>query len=205
MQTSVQRAPGRTKSTSKEELGRIGLELFIERGFDVVTVDDIARAAGIGRRTFFRYFPSKNDVPWGDFETLLAAFNSRLAGAGEVPIIDAIRVAVRTFNEVPASEMWNHRHRMRILLTTPELVAHSTVRYAAWRQIIAGYVSLRLGVERSTSVPQAVAWACLGVSLAAYEEWISDDASDLLGLIDKSFRALSTIFSGGSLAVEEEL
>ena len=65
---------GRARSTTKAELGRIGLSLFIDRGFSNVTVEDIAHAAGIGRRTFFRYFASKNDVAWGDFEELLVDF-----------------------------------------------------------------------------------------------------------------------------------
>jgi mycofactocin system transcriptional regulator len=198
-QSTTQRGRGRARSTSKEELGQIGLELFMERGFDVVTVDDIARAAGIGRRTFFRYFTSKNDVPWGDFEALLESFATSLADADDVSMLDAIRVAVRAFNTVPEAEISNHRHRMRILLTTSELVAHSTVRYAAWRAVISDFVSRRLGVEDHSPVPQAVSWACLGISLAAYEQWITDDSSDLLELIDESFRAFGAIFSGGAL------
>ncbi len=197
-QQPVRRSRGRARSTSKEELARVGLDLFIEHGFDTVTVDDIAHAAGIGRRTFFRYFPSKNDVPWGDFEALLNSFRTELAEAPELSAIDAIHTAVRAFNDVPPAEHDNHRHRMRILLTTSDLVAHSTIRYAAWRDVIAEFVARRLGVADNSPVPQAVAWACLGVSLAAYEKWVSDESTDLLDLIDESFRAFGTIFSGGT-------
>ncbi len=62
---TVPRGRGRARVTSKEGLGAVGLDLFIERGFDAVTVDDIAAAAGIGRRTFFRYFASKNTTSPG--------------------------------------------------------------------------------------------------------------------------------------------
>ncbi|WP_019815326.1 TetR family transcriptional regulator, partial [Saccharomonospora saliphila] len=55
---------GRRRATSREELERVAFALFADHGFDATTVDDIARAAGIGRRTFFRYFESKNDVVW---------------------------------------------------------------------------------------------------------------------------------------------
>ena len=61
--------------------------------------------------------------------------------------------------------------------------------------MIAEFVSRRLGVTDSSPVPQAVAWACLGISLAAYEQWIDDDSADLLELIDESFRAFGAIFS----------
>ncbi len=57
----------RPPSTSREGLSAVGIELFRERGFDETSVDEIAEAAGIARRTFFRYFPSKNAVPWGRF------------------------------------------------------------------------------------------------------------------------------------------
>lgn len=193
------RGRGRAPSTSKDELGRIGLDLFITRGFDNVTVDDIAAAAGIGRRTFFRYFPSKNDVAWGDFEGLLGSFAESLATAGEVPMVDAIRLGVRRFNDVPPAERDNHRHRMRMLLNTPELIASSTVRYADWRGVIAEFVAERLDTDSASPVPQAVSWACLGISLAAYQAWIDDDSDDLLVLIDRSFAAFATIFAGGAL------
>ncbi|TQM06248.1 TetR family transcriptional regulator [Pseudonocardia kunmingensis] len=54
-----------TGSSARSEVEHIALDLFTERGFDTTTVDDIAAAAGIGRRTVFRYCPSKNDIPWG--------------------------------------------------------------------------------------------------------------------------------------------
>jgi len=193
---------GRAKTTSKEELARIGLALIITRGFDALTIDEIAQAAGIGRRTFFRYFPSKNDVPWGDFEELLRSFRDVLADLNEVPLLDAIHLAVRAFNEVPPDQREGHRDRMRILLTTPDLVAHSAVRYAAWRDVIAEFTSRRLGVADTSPVPQAVAWACLGISLAAYEQWIDDDGADLLELIDESFRAFGAIFAPKGLVGE---
>lgn len=187
---------GRARSTSRGTLERIGLDLFVERGFDAVTVDQIAAAAGIGRRTFFRYFPSKNDVAWGDFDALLAVFRTRLdAVADDVPMIEAIRDAVHRFNDVPVDEIERHRHRMRILLTTPDLVAHSTVRYAEWRAVIADFVARRRGVASTDALPQAVSWACLGISLSAYEQWVDAADGDLLAIIDDAFRGLREVFS----------
>jgi len=195
------RGRGRARATSKDGLGAVGLDLFIARGFDAVTIDDIAAAAGIGRRTFFRYFPSKNDVPWGDFEALLDDFAARLAATdADLPVIEAVRTAVRAFNDVPVHERERHRHRMRILLTTPDLVAHSTVRYAAWRGVIADFVAARRGTSPHAPIPQAVSWACLGISLSAYEQWLDGEDEDLLALIDASFQGLHDVFSDVSLA-----
>ena len=59
----AQQRVGRAPATTHGELSHVALALFLERGFDHTTVDDIAAAAGISRRTLFRYFPSKNDLP----------------------------------------------------------------------------------------------------------------------------------------------
>ena len=81
---------GRPRVTSRAELERIGFELFALQGFDDTTVDDIAAAAGIGRRTFFRYFSSKNDLVWGDFEEHLLRLRELLAATStDAPLVDA--------------------------------------------------------------------------------------------------------------------
>ena len=49
----------RKKARTRETLAEVSLELFLERGFEATTADDIAAASGISRRTFFRYFPTK--------------------------------------------------------------------------------------------------------------------------------------------------
>ena len=69
---------GRKRVTSRAELEHVAFELFERQGFDGTTIDDIAPAAGIGRRTFFRYFPSKNDIPWGNFDEELERMRARL-------------------------------------------------------------------------------------------------------------------------------
>ena len=195
-------AIGRPPTTNHEQIAAVALDLFERHGFEETTVEGIAAAVGVERRTIFRYFPSKNDVPWGDFEELLRSFRDVLADLNEVPLLDAIHLAVRAFNEVPPDQREGHRDRMRILLTTPDLVAHSAVRYAAWRDVIAEFTSRRLGVADTSPVPQAVAWACLGISLAAYEQWIADDGAHLLELIDGSFRAFGAIFAPKGLVGE---
>lgn len=60
----------RTRRAVRAELSARALELFAERGFDETTVDDIARAAGMSRRSFFRYFPAKEDAAFGAIDTM---------------------------------------------------------------------------------------------------------------------------------------
>jgi TetR/AcrR family transcriptional regulator, regulator of mycofactocin system len=187
--------PGRRPATTQAEISHVALELFAHRGFDATTVDDIAAAAGIGRRTFFRYFASKNDLPWGDFDTQLEGMRRHLAEMpDDLPLMEAVRISVIEFNRIPPAEVPYHRERMELLLWTPTLLAHSTLRYAAWRQVVAEFAARRLGVPEDSLEPQALAWAALGIAVSAYEQWLQRPDADLSQLLDRALRMLSRGF-----------
>lgn len=182
---------GRTPSTTHAELSHLALRLFMDRGFDATTIDDIAREAGIGRRTFFRYFPSKNDLPWGEFDELLERMRAHLAAMpDDVPLMEQLRRSILEFNRVPEPEWEYHRRRMELLLHVPTLLAHSTLRYASWRQVVAEHVARRLALPEHDLIPQTMAWTCLGVCLAAYEQWLAHDDAMLIDLLDEAFRLI---------------
>ena len=187
---------GRRRITTRAELEHVAFELFDRQGFEGTTVDDIASAAGIGRRTFFRYFGSKNDVPWGNFEAELGRMRAFLAGCPrELPLMDAIRLAIVDFNTVPPEdEVW-HRRRMRLILGVPVLQAHSTLRYAEWRAVIADFVAGRTGEPAGRLIPQTIAYASLGVAIAAYEQWLRAEDRDLTALLDTGMRGLAAAFT----------
>lgn len=187
---------GRRPSTSPHELEKVAFELFDQRGFDATTVDDIARAAGIGRRTFFRYFESKNDVVWGSFTEQLEFMRRQFdACPDDQPLMDAVRTVVVDFNQVDPAEVPWHRRRMELILRVPALQAHSTLRYAEWRTVVAEFVAQRVGSRQDSLLPQAIAYAALGVALAAYEHWLANADSQLGEILDHAFRDLATGFS----------
>ena len=187
--------PGRRRITSREELEQAAFALFAAQGFEATTVDEIAAAAGIGRRTFFRYFPSKNDIPWGAFEDELERMRVRLkACPPEVPLMDAIRVALIDFNRVAPAQVPLHRRRMDLILRVPTLLAHSTLRFTTWREVIAEFAAERTGRRPDDLAPQTVAHAVLGVAVAAYQHWLDDPGSDLGALLDNAMRELGAAF-----------
>jgi len=195
-QPEVGGQPGRRRVTSQVELEHVAFELFGAKGFELTTVDDIAAAAGIGRRTFFRYFRSKNDVPWGTFELELERMRARLkACPRDVQLMDAIRVALVDFNQVEPGQITWHRRRMELILRVPALLAHSTLRLAAWRAVIAEFVAERTGQRPDALAPQAIAHAVLGVAVAAYEQWLDDEGADLGALLDAAMRQLGEAFA----------
>jgi mycofactocin system transcriptional regulator len=200
--SSIERPPehrraGRRPVTSRSEIEHVALDLFTRNGFETTTVDDVAAAAGIGRRTVFRYYASKNDIPWGAFDEQLDRMRAVFAGLPDgLPVMAGVRAAVLDFNEVePAEQPW-HRRRLRLILDTPALQAHSTLRYGAWRQVVSDYAAQRLGLPEDALIPQAIGHASLGAALAAYEHWLRADGTELRDLLDEVFRALEHGLAG---------
>jgi mycofactocin system transcriptional regulator len=171
------------------------MNLFIDRGFEQTTMDDIAAAAGVGRRTLFYYFASKNDLPWGDFD---AGLNGMRQFLHELPtsltVVEAICAAVIEFNRFPAEDVSHHRERMKLLLKVPALQAHSALRYAAWRAVLSEFAAERLGLEEASLEPQAIARVFLGISLSAYEQWLREDDSDLIEILREAQAILPRLF-----------
>jgi len=183
---------GRRRSTSWEHISNVAIDLFTARGFDEVSVDDVAEAAGIARRTLFRYYPSKNALPWGDFEAHLAWMRDLLSDLDpEVGIDAALRTALLAFNTFDDAETARHRQRMRVILQTEALQAYSMTMYAGWRAVVAAFVARRLEMKQSDLAPQTVAWMMLGVALSAYQNWLDDESVSLLQALSDAFDTVS--------------
>lgn len=187
MQGSASRM-GRRRSTTQDHIADVAIELFVARGFDEVSVDDVASAAGISRRTLFRYYASKNAIPWGDFDAHLQHLRELLSTVRpEVSLGQALREALLTFNTYGADETARHRQRMRVILGTTGLQAYSMTMYAGWRDVIAAFVAQRIGADVTELMPQTVAWLMLGVALSAYEHWLADESVSLQAAIAEAF------------------
>lgn len=186
-------ARGRPEVTSHAQIEQSAFTLFAQRGFARTTLEAIAEEIGVSRRTLFRYYQSKNDIPWGQFDRTLDDFRALLAGQGtDLAVHEAVHRAVVEFNRFPTDAHPPHRERMRLILTTPELQAHSVLRYAEWRQVIAEYVASRTGTQPGDLVPQVAGHVSLAISLSAYEHWLAhatrDD--DLVVIIDNAMAGL---------------
>ena len=194
MSTAERPAAGRPPATTHAEIEAVSFELFATRGFDAITLDDIATALGVGRRTLFRYFPSKNDIPWGQFDASLEGLRLTLDSTpADVPLFEAINRAVVDFNRFDPNTLPQHRQRMTLILRTPALQAHSALRYEQWREVIASYVAARLGVPVDDLVPRLAGHVALALALSAYEQWLESDAQTLEQLLVSTGSALRSI------------
>lgn len=188
---------GRRRSTTPLHIADVAIDLFAARGFADVSVDDVAQAAGISRRTLFRYYASKNAIPWGEFDNYLGQLQELLDNVDpRVPLREALRAALLDFNTFDECETARHRQRMRVILETAELQAYSMTMYAGWREVIAGFVARRTATKTTDLLPQTVAWTMLGVALSAYQCWLSDESVPLPDALGSAFDVVGAGLDG---------
>lgn len=196
--TSVPDRPkvGRPPTTTHDAVANVALELFATRGFEETTVEDIAAAVGVGRRTVFRYFTSKNDMVWGDFDEVMDRLRAALEAPGrETPLMAALGDGVLESNRYPPEQLPGLRIRMTLITTIPALQAHSALRYAAWRRVVAEFAAGRLGEAPDDLLPRTIAQAALGTAMAAFGRWVEHPDEDLEALLETGFRALGSGFA----------
>jgi TetR/AcrR family transcriptional regulator, regulator of mycofactocin system len=205
MSTANQAPPavrrGRPPGTSARELELISLRLFTEDGFDDTTVERIAAAAGVSRRTFFRYFDSKTDVLWRAFDGEVRRLRDAFAQVPpEVPMMEAIRQVVVGANRYRAEDVPELRTRMNLIGSVPALEASAAHHYDAWERAVSDFAAGRLGQPASSLYPLAIGRATLAVCRSAYDRWVERADADLTAYLDQALRALATGFDAGRLA-----
>lgn len=168
---------GRPAATTHAAIERAAFGLFAAHGFEATTLDMIAEEIGVSRRTVTRYYPSKNDIPWGQFDRTLDQFRALLrATEAEAPLWQRVHQAVVEFNDFPATAEPPHRERMRMILRTPALQAHAVLRYGQWRAVIAEFVAEQDDSEVTALRPQLVGQVSLALAMTAYEQWLDSPA-----------------------------
>ena len=163
---------------------RAALELYAERGTLKMTGAEIAARAGTTERTFFRHFPDKLDVFFGDEGRLRARVDDAILAAP--PGLSALAAAVTGLAAV-ATDFASHsdviRHRASVIAVHPELQAREMARAAAWTARIKQAL-----LRRGSPADQAELAAPLALTIfrIAYERWLAaaDQAAFGRGLID---------------------
>jgi len=180
---------------ARARVERAALELFTLRGFDAVTADEVADAAGISRRTFFRYHPTKADAVWGDFDRHVARLDRLLRDAGDSgPVLATICSAYANVNDYGPEDLPVLRQRMRLILTEPALQAHSQLRYAEIDRVVAEYVADRIGGAPTDLLPRLVAASTRAAAMTAFAVWLGDDRASLRGHLHRAFDELTQGF-----------
>ena len=180
------------RADTRARIEQAALELFRLKGFEQVTIDDVAAAAGTSRRTFFRCFATKADAVWGDFGAHVARLEGLLAGPDDgLPVLERVCAAYVEVNDYAAADLPVLRERMRLILTEPALLAHSELRYAEVDRAVAEHVARRIGAAPGDLLPRLVATTTRAAATAAFEVWLADGRTPLTDHLHAAFAELA--------------
>ena len=170
---------GRPQASSADEIQRQAMPLFLSRGFDAISMADVAAAAGIGRTTLFRYFPSKSDIVLAAFDEHLGRLEQLLAAhPTQVPVMTAVHSAVvEAFAEaVDDQDVW--LQRFQVLQQTQTLAPDVAVRWSTWAETVSRYVAARTGRDATHPVAAAVGGAMQAAFAATLQTWLQTPSSN---------------------------
>ncbi|WP_113699756.1 TetR family transcriptional regulator [Nonomuraea lactucae] len=170
----------RTRQAVHAEVARTAMELFLSRGFEATTIDDIAAAAGISRRSFFRYFGTKEDIVLGDLaaqgELIRKELEARPADEDAwTALLNALRDAPRLGQDDATMLKIS-----KMLYETPSLRARSIEKHLQWQALLTPEIRRRLGVapddedDLRADAIVACMLACLDI---AGEAWTRSNGS----------------------------
>ncbi|TLQ48718.1 TetR family transcriptional regulator [Streptomyces marianii] len=182
------------RAAVRAELAEVAFGLFRRKGFDNVTVNDLAAAAGVSRSTFLRYFGTKEDAVLSAFDThgerIAEALRVRPAAEGDLRALRAaMDVVVGPYRQDPEGAL----ALARLVRETPALCARQLERQRTWHPLLEQALAERAGPSGASalarSVKAAAALDCLNI---AVDHWTaSDGVLDLIALLDGAFAALS--------------
>ncbi len=159
------------KARTAEAIAAAALELFATRGYDAVTLADVAAAAGVSERTLYRYVSDKQELLFGEDAAWLAALAAALTDRPrEEEALVAVRAATAVMTDLLEPRRDEVRRRAAIIAASPALLAREALKHAGWTAAIAS--ALR---RRGVPAREAELAARLGVLAFqdAYARWLA--------------------------------
>jgi AcrR family transcriptional regulator len=177
----------RTRRLAQTELTAVAQDLFAAQGYDNTTVDQIAAAAGMSKRTFFRYFPSKDDLVIGKYDL----FADRMAEALDArPKNEPVWESLRRMFDITLDYVQDEHQRARseamdeIVRSTPQLYARYLEKMQRVQELLIGRIAVRLNDDEhnpSDPRPAAIVGAAFACMQAASHAWLASDRSEAFG------------------------
>jgi AcrR family transcriptional regulator len=176
----------RKKAKTRAAIRRHALKLFREQGYANTTIDQIVDPIEISQSTFFRYFPTKEDVVLQDDldDLMFAAFKRQPA---EMSPLSAVRAAMHeVFSGLSAEERAEEREREALIFATPELRSRMLDDFGRTLQMVAELISQRLDHQPNDFALRVFAGALVGAMLATTTAMVEDPEADPFTLIDEA-------------------
>jgi AcrR family transcriptional regulator len=178
----------RNKARARAEIADAALRLFFDRGFEGVTVDEIVSAAGVSRRTFFRYFETKEDALLADYPQLNALLSESLAASEPDNAMDAIRAGLHAMADWYVERSDAVLVRSKVIRDTSLNVAARNLEFLTkWERGVAYAVANQIGSAPGELLPRTAAAMIVGAFRAALTQWVrSSCGEDLHALTDQA-------------------
>lgn len=183
----------RKKAKTRAAIQRSALRLFQEQGYEATTVEQIAEAAEVSPSTFFRYFPTKEDVAlYDDLDPMLiAAFEAQPA---DLSPIQALRMAMRTvFSAMPPDEAERQWERSHLIMSVPELRMRMLDQFTDLNSLVTQLVAKRSGRRPDDLRALAYSGAIIGALFATLFE---GEGLTFAGFADRMDKTLEYLESG---------
>ncbi|MET7270901.1 TetR family transcriptional regulator [Streptomyces flaveolus] len=178
----------RTRRAVRAELAEVAIGLFVRQGFDGTTVEDIARAAGMTKRSFFRYFPTKEDVVFDGVDLTAEKVVADIAArpAEEDPW-DSLHHVLRAWQEeIHAGEQV--LATLRLIEATPALVGRLHQRRTEWRRRVSDALQGRPGADIDAYTADLLTNAATAVLDAVSSQWVrSNGRANRSALLEQGF------------------
>ena len=188
----------RKKTATRDRILASAQRLFLEQGYDATTVEQIAAAAGVSHMTFFRYFPSKEDVALSDsYDPVIASFIAQTPAAW--PLIQRIRAALAqglrlVYDDARDSLL----AQVKLIVSTPALRERMWASQIATQEVILQALEADQRDPRASLEARVTVAACLAVAATAVLTWVENDGTpELPDLIEQAFDALTRGFAAG--------
>jgi len=181
-----------TRAVVRSLLAQTALELFAAKGYDDTTVEDVASAAGVSRRTLFNYFRNKEDLALSGLseqgELIAARFAERPA---DEDVWASLRAAFQVLEEIEATSE-RRLEIVSLLFGNDSLRAGHAEKQARWQDLLAPLIEPRLPESGHRSLEaRAIAAAAITCLQAAHEEWVRvRGEAEVFDLYDTAVRAV---------------
>jgi AcrR family transcriptional regulator len=185
----------RTRRAVQADIAAAAVGLFLEHGFEATTMDQVAVAAGISRRSLFRYFETKEDMVLGNLRETGHQVHARLASRPlDEPPWDALRASLRAMIDAPGYSLTGTLKLAVMLYETPSLRARHLEKQFEWLDLLAPEIAKRLGPSPAPG-PDPRARALVSCALtcldAATEAWVqAGGEGDVEQLYDQAVAAV---------------
>jgi AcrR family transcriptional regulator len=180
----------RKKAQTRASVQTIALELFTAQGYDATTVEQIITRAEISESTFFRYFPTKEDLVIADeFDPMLIeSFKSQ---PPEVGVLEALRLSMRAiFGDLTAEERAEQNERIELVLSVPALRAAAIAQFSDMMTMFSTAIAERIGRSPDDFQIRVISGAIVGAAMAMMSAILDDPTADPIALMDAAMAQL---------------